>query len=323
MIIADDYRFHERNAADDIWTETIFQIFSIPEVAISGNLYVLSRPNLGITHCSVEIHQGLCFYTWQLHHNDSQMHLRCPDDYSDFTLANGLTFKAHSHREQEWHYKSRDGVCELDLTSVAVCQPTDARDPNEVPQAGASKVASYGGWNNGHLEGKNRVRGTLRLRDKHYSIDCVEGVNKSWGPRNDWGNGGASWIHVDLGEDLTAFLVLGLSIEGRKVIYGPLKYGYVLVNGKRRPLVEAEMTGTHNAMLVTSAKVRFTDDAGETYEAIGQTIAAGPWYNFNPSSAGYQCLLRWTSGERVGHSHIADFIGQYYLSQQMADDLYD
>ena len=53
MITAEDYRFHERDPSDETWTETIFQIFNVPEAAISGNLYVLSRPNLGVTHCSV------------------------------------------------------------------------------------------------------------------------------------------------------------------------------------------------------------------------------------------------------------------------------
>lgn len=32
--------------------------------------------------------------------------------------------------------------------------------------------------------------------------------------------------------------------------------------------------------------------------------------------------MRWESGERVGHSHIADFWGNYYLSHQLADPVY-
>ena len=48
MITADDYKFHERDLADDTWTETAFIIFSVPNVAISGNIYVLTRPNLGV-----------------------------------------------------------------------------------------------------------------------------------------------------------------------------------------------------------------------------------------------------------------------------------
>jgi hypothetical protein len=323
MITAEDYKFHDRDLADDSWTETVFQIFNVPEYAISGNLYVVSRPNLGICHSSIEIHQGLCMHPWQVHHNDSQMHLRCPEDYSDFTLANGLSFKAHSEREHQWRYESRDGLCSLALDYSAICDPTDARDPAQVPQAGDSKVDGYSGWNNGHLEGKGRVTGQLRLKDKTFAVDCIEGVNKSWGPRNDWGNKGASWIHVHLGDDLTAFLVLDLGFEGRQVRYGALRYGYVLVNGERRPLMSGQMTAMRTDMLVTSAKVSFTDDRGEVYHAIGKTIAAGPWYNFNPSSSGYQCLMRWESGDRSGHSHIADFVGNYLLSLSMSDELFD
>jgi len=323
MITAGDYKFHDRDPADDSWTETVFVIFSVPELAISGNIYVLTRPNLGVCHSSVEIHQGLCMHPWQLHHNDSQMHMRCPEDFSDFTLSNGVSFKAHSEMEHDWSYTSRDGQCALQFHYSAICEPTDARDPRLVPQASDSKVDGYSGWNNGHLEGKGRVTGTLRLRDKTYQVDCIEGVNKSWGPRNDWGNKGASWIHVDLGPDVRAFLVLDINIEGRQLHYGALRYGYVLVNGERRPLLKGEMTGTRSDMLVTSAKVRFEDDRGDDYEAHGKTIAAGPWYNFNPSSVGYQCLLRWESEGRVGHGHIADFVGMYYLSLSMADELYD
>ena len=322
MIKAEDYKFHPSDSDDDTWTETLFVIFSVPEFAISGNLYVVTRPNLGVCHSSIEIHQGLCFHPWQVHHNDSQMHLRCPEDFSDFTLANGLTFKAHDERRHDWHYESRDGVCALEFTYEAVCDPTDARDPDQVPQAAGSKVEGYGGWNNGHLEGKGHVKGQPRLRDKTYAVDCVEGVNKSWGPRNDWGNHGASWIHVDLGESLRAFLILDVAFEGRDLKYTGFRYGYVLVNGERRPLMAAEMTAKRSDMLVTSAEIRFEDDQGCVYTAHGKTIAAAPWYNFNPSSCGYQCLMRWESGGLVGHSHIADFVGQYFLSQNMADDLY-
>lgn len=322
MITAEDYKFHDRDPADDTWTETIFQIFSVPEFGISGNLYCVARPNLGVCHSSIEIHQGMCFHPWQLHHNDAQMHLRCPEDYSDFTLANGLSFKAHSEREHDWRYESRDGICSLELHYSAICEPTDARDPTQVPQAAGSHVQGYSGWNNGHLEGKGRVTGTLRLRDKTYQVDCIEGVNKSWGPRNDWGNKGATWIHVDLGEDVRAFLILDIDFQGRDMIYGGLRYGYVLVNGERRPLMSAQMDAKRTDMLVTSANVRFVDDRGEEYFARGKSIAAGPWYNFNPSSCGYQVLLRWESGSRAGYGHIADFVGQYALSLNMADELY-
>lgn len=323
MITADDYKFHARDPADDSWTETLFLIFSVPECAISGNLYVVTRPNLGVCHSSIEIHQGMCFHPWQLHHNDAQMHLRCPEHFDDFTLANGLTFKARSEREMDYRYESRDGACSLELSYSAICDPLDPRDPAQVAATTATVVEGYDGWNNGHLEGKGRVKGWLRLRDKTYQVDCIEGVNKSWGPRNDWGNKGACWVHVELGEGLGAFFVVGLAFANKEIAYGPFKYGYIVADGERRPLVSAELTAKRSDMLVTSANARFEDSLGNRYEARGTTIAAGPWYNFNPASAGYQTLMRWESGDRVGYSHIADFTGFSYLSASMADELYD
>jgi hypothetical protein len=321
MITADDYKFHDRDPGDDTWAETTFLIFSVPELAISGNIYVLARPNLGICHASIEIHQGICLHPWELHHNDAQMHLRCPEDYSDYTLANGLTFKAHDEREHHWRYEARDGNCALDLTYSAICEPTDARDPAQVPQA-AEKFSGYSGWNNGHLEGKGRVLGSLRLRDRTYAVDCIDGVNKSWGPRNDWGNKGGTWVHVDLGEGLRAFLILDIAFEGRDMVYGAFRYGYVLVNGERRPLMAGAMTARRSYMLATSAEVWFEDDRGTRWSAHGTTVAAGPWYNFNPSSCAYQVLMRWEADGRVGYGHIADFVGQGAASRHRAEALY-
>ena len=320
MITADDFKFHPCDPDDRSWTETLFVIFSVPEAGISGNLYTLARPNLGICHSSIEIHKGMCFHPWQIHHNDAQMHLKCPEQFDDFTLENGLSFKALNERDSRFSYKSLDGKCELDLTFSAVCDPFDPHDPAQVPSLHGSKVAGYDGWNNGHMESKGRSKGSLLLRGKRYAIDCIDGMDKSWGPRRDWGNKGASWIHVNLGDDLGAFLVFSLAFENKELVYGPFAYGFLAVNGERRPIVSAAMTAQRSDMLVTRADVRFEDDLGNVYRARGTTIAAGPWYNFNPSSAAFQTLMRWESGNRVGYSHIADFTGLAFLSAGMSDN---
>lgn len=322
MITADDFKFHPRDPADPTWTETVFVIFSVPEAGISGNLYVLARPNRGICHSSIEIHRGMCFHPWQIHHNDSQMHLSCPDNFDDFTLENGLSFKALNARDSEFRYRSLDGACELDLSYRAVCDPFDPHDPTHVPALAASQVDGYDGWNNGHMESKGRISGSLLLRGQRYEVRCIDGMDKSWGPRRDWGNKGASWIHVNLNDDLGAFLVLGLGFENKEVRYGPFKYGFLADGGERRAIVSAEMIAKRSDMLVTRADVRFVDDRGIEYTATGTTIAAAPWYNFNPSSVAYQTLMRWDSEHGTGYSHIADFAGLGFLSEGMADRTY-
>lgn len=322
MITADDFKFHPRDPNDLDWTETQFVIFSVPEAGISGNLYVLARPNRGICHSSIEIHRGMCFHPWQIHHNDSQMHLSCPERFDDFTLENGLSFKALNERDSDFHYRSLDGACELDLQYRAVCDPFDPHDPSQVPALAGGQVEGYDGWNNGHMESKGRITGSLLLRGRRYDVRCIDGMDKSWGPRKDWGNKGASWIHVNLNDDLGAFLVFGLGFDRKEVRYGPFKYGFLADRGERRAIVSADMTAKRSDMLVTRADVRFEDDRGKAYAAVGTTIAAAPWYNFNPSSVAYQTLMRWDSDHGVGYSHIADFAGLGFLSDGMADTLY-
>lgn len=319
MIKHSDFSFHPSDPKEIAWTETLFMIFSVPQAGISGNLYTLARPNLGVCHSSIEIHKGFCLEPWKIHHNDSQMHLACPSDFADFELANGLRFKALDERSCRFSYASLDGNCALEIGYEAVCDPFDPHDPEHNPLIAHAQVAGYDGWNNGHMESKGRMTGWLRLRGKEYEVDCIDGMDKSWGLRRDWGNKGATWVQVSLGDDVNAFMVFGLRFENKEVVYGPFNYGFVAVNGERRPLVNATMRSQRSNMLVMRADVAFEDDSGDTYEAVGTTIAAAPWYNFNPSSAAFQTLMRWESGSRIGYSHIADFAGLGYLSEGMAD----
>lgn len=319
MITAADFAFHTRDPNERMWTETLFLIFSVPEAGISGNLYTLARPNLGICHSSIEIHSGMSFHPWQIEHNDAQMHLSCPERFEEFSLENGLSFKALNARECTFQYRSRDGNCSLDVAYSAVCDPYDPHDPADNPLLETAKVAGYDGWNTGHMESKGRVTGTLTLHGKTYAINCIDGMDKSWGPRQDWGAKGATWVHVNLGPDLGAFLVLGLSFENKEVVYGPFNFGFLAIDGQRRPIVRATMRAQRFDMLVTRCVVEFEDNQGNHYEAVGTTVAAAPWYNFNPSSAAFQTLMRWESGSRVGYSHIADFAGLGYLSRGMSD----
>ena len=130
-------------------------------------------------------------------------------------------------------------------------------------------------------------------------------------------------MHIDLDDDFSAFLVLGLGFKNKEVVYGPFNYGYIASKGKRRPIVSASMTAQRLDMLVTRATVELKDDEGKTYVARGTTIAGAPWYSFNPASAGFQTLMRWECDGRTGYSHIADFCGNGFMSKGMADEFAD
>ncbi len=324
MITAEDFKFHARDPGDRTWTETLFVIFSVPEAAISGSVYTLARPNMGICHSSIEIHKGICFHPWQIHHSDAQMHLPCPENFDDYALENGLSFKALNARDSRFSYTSLDGNCAFELDYRSICDPFDPHDPadNTLLKASheSSAVAGYDGWNHGHMEGIGRTTGELTLRGKKYRIDCVDGMDKSWGPRPDWGQKGATWLHITLGENFGVFLVLGLEFDRKEIVYGPFKFGFISIDGHRRSIVSASMKAQRRDLHVTRAVVEFTDDQGKCYEAVGTTIAGAPWYHFNPASAAFQTLMRFECDGRVGYSHIADFAGLGFLSRGMADD---
>ena len=66
MITEKDSAYHPRDPAEWRWTETTPLIFSVPEANILGNLYVASRPNLGVALSSIAIGQGICRQSWKI-----------------------------------------------------------------------------------------------------------------------------------------------------------------------------------------------------------------------------------------------------------------
>ena len=61
------------------WCETNFFPFAVPEANISGSIYLLSRPKLGVTMVDVLV-QDRISPAWESQaYVDNQQHLPCPD----------------------------------------------------------------------------------------------------------------------------------------------------------------------------------------------------------------------------------------------------
>jgi hypothetical protein len=323
MISRDVYQFHDRPRDDWTWTETTFLFFSVPEEGISASVYVLARPNLGVCHATVDIHKGFCMNLWEIDFIDRQMHLPCPKDFANFTLPNGLGFEVtDAPRDFRFTYRSQDGICAFDVQFTAMSPPFDPHDPAEntlvATDVRSAKVPGYEGWHNGHMEVAGRIQGVLELHGKKYRVDCIDGVDNSWGPRLDYGQQGASWLHVTAGEDFSAFLAVALSFDSKELVYGPLRFGYVAENGRNTAIVEAEMKSQRRDMHSLRTWVRFKDAANRVYEALGTPLAAAP-FHFNPSVVSYQTLMQWELGGKTGVSHLTDFLGLNFMSQGMSD----
>tara|TARA_R110000772_G_scaffold31812_11_gene78238 strand:- start:11707 stop:12696 length:990 start_codon:yes stop_codon:yes gene_type:complete len=323
MIQQQDIDFHIEPSAPLNWTETQFMCFSVPEAAISGSVYVLTRPNLGICHSSIMVSQGMSFHPWQVAYADPQMHLSCPERFSNFTLGNGLLMKSTgSVGNYHYQYEGVEGTCEFDLNFSSLMTPFDTHDPaeNKLLKTADSIEESTGfgdAWSNGHFDALGRITGSLRLYDRIYQVDCVDGLDRSWGPRSEANMPGVTWLHTTFGEELGIHLVMSLNFENGQVIYGPLRFGYIVDSGERHSAISAHVSAERQHMLGTRITLEIIDARGKEFIITGEAIAVAPWYHFTASAASFNTLYRFECDGQIGYSHVADVFGLNFLARGM------
>ena len=323
MITGNDLHFHNGNSPDFDHAETLFVIFSVPEARISGNAYVLCRPNAGICLSSVYIHQGLHANAWTVDYSDAPMHVKCPSTMADFTLSNGLSVKGSNEaRDYHFRYDGRDGLCRFDLQFTGLMDPFDPLDPAQNPMLAAfagDPAASTGAgdaWTKGHYDLVGRIEGERELYGHKFAVSCVDGLDRSWGPRAEWNSTPVSWMHLTFGDDLAFHLVISLDVIDGQQIYTTFRFGYAVVDGECCAVTQAEVDAESVGMLGIHRVVRITDAKGRNWEMVGAAIAAAPWHTAYTSFISFQTLYRWTMGDRVGFSNVTDVIGVTTLSRR-------
>jgi hypothetical protein len=323
LITYADADFHDRDPGDLTWTETTFLPVSIPEAGLFGNVYVLARPNLGVAMSTITMAKGFYTQPYQMDFVDPQMHLRCPEKFSDYRLGNGLSVTADGPTSYHLRYESKVGAAAFDLTFAAVHEPFDPHDPGQNPllereKRGPRDARSGDEWETGHFEVKGHVTGWVRLRADTFSADYYEGMDHSWGPRTEVGTRSVSWISVNFGEDLALHLAVPMRIVHGQVQYDPLRFGFVAEDGKVYGLVSAEVHAKRVDMMPLANHIVATDTRGKTYEFTGAVIAGHPHYNFNPCHTCFQSLFRYQHGSRVGYGEMGDIFGLEYLAEHLA-----
>jgi len=325
VITDQDLHFHNSNSPDFDHAETLFLIFSVPEARISGNAYVLCRPNAGVCLSSVYVHQGIHANAWTVDYSDAPMHVKCPDTMADFTLSNGLSVKGGNNaRDYRFRYEGRDGLCRFDLDFKGLMAPFDPLDPAQNPMLevfqGDPEASTGAGdsWTKGHYDLVGRIEGELELYGHRFAVSCVDGLDRSWGPRAEWNSAPVSWMPITFGDDLAFHLVVTLDVVNGQPVYTTFRFGYALVNGEVSAIVAAEIDAESVGMLGMHRVVRLTDAAGRSWEMTGGAIAAAPWHTAYTSFISFQSLYRWTMGERSGFSNVTDVIGVTTLSQRLS-----
>jgi hypothetical protein len=325
MIEAKDCEYHPVNQEDPSWTETTALIFSVPEAGILGNAYVLARPNLGVAISSVIVAQGFCRQPFEIDFVDPQMHLEAPADFTKYQLANGLRVEVTSPpANYNFQYEHALGGCSFNLDFKALMHPFDVHDPKENPlltQKVSEQIEQKRGdtWATGHFDLKGRITGELELRGKTYKVDCVDGMDHSWGPRSEASPLANSWIHISFGESFGIHLAMDMDIRNGGSIYENLRFGYVLDHGEVYGITQASIEAEHMEMLPMRNHVKIKDVRGIEHEFFGTAIAAHPWYNYNPCRVSYQSLFRYEHPlHGTGYGEAADLYGMEYLGRNLS-----
>lgn len=323
MIHAEDIEFHPRDPADRVWTETTYLAFNVPEAALHGTLYVMARPNLGVAMSSVVIARGVRRRAYEVDFCDPQIHLPCPGSYSEFTLANGLSVHARSLTDWRFRYAHKLGGCAFELSLRGLHHPYDPTDPKENPAALAKDHVDPrvgDAWSHGHFDLKGRITGTLTLHGERFEIDCYEGMDRSWGPRNETPDRASAYISVNCGEAMSMWLTTTLDVRADgHVSYERLNSGFVVEHGVVTPLVEARVEATTVEMLAISDHIVVTDARGRRHEFFGAAIGTRPMGSINPSIAAFVSLMRYqyAGTGHVGHGGHGKLFGLNYLAKRL------
>lgn len=320
MIRPEDAEFHERDTTIDHWAETRYISFSIPEENLMAEIYVLSRPNIGVITSDILIQKGIGRHAYEADFHDPQVHLKCPESFSNFTLKNGLSIECvNPPYDYHYSYEHNLGNCKFDLDFKAVGEPFDCHDPKQNPLLGDDTFEGLGDqWLNGHYDVLGHVTGTLELRGKTYKVDSYDGADHSWGPRKEEGRRAIGWTAVSFGEDFGMHLVTAADIRSGKISYDNLRFGFVVENGETYGLTAATIEATHIDFIGVNNHIKAVDVRGKTHEFWGTAVAGHPNYTLNPCQAVYETLYRYQDGDRVGYGMSADCFGLDFLAERMS-----
>jgi hypothetical protein len=323
MILPSDTEFHPRDTADRVWTETTYLAFNVPEAALHGTCYVLCRPNLGIAMSSVVIARGVRRRPHEVDFCDPQIHLPAPTSNAKFSLENGLSVEARSLTNWNFKYRHKLGHCSFDLTLRGLHHPYDPTDPEANPQlkrdpASLSDPRVGDAWANGHFDLKGQITGSLTLRGREYEVDCYEGMDRSWGPRNETPNRATSYISANFGEAFSLWLTMTLNVEQDGTVrYETLNSGFIVENGIVTPIVDAQVTAATVEMLAISDHILVTDSTGRRHEIFGAAIGTRPMGSLNPSIAAFVSLMRYRYREHTGYGGHGKLFGLSFLAERL------
>ncbi|HCD56580.1 hypothetical protein [Haliea sp.] len=316
MIRPGDVEFHTFPEEDrDTWAETNYFPFSIVEEGISGSVYNVFRPGLGVCLGDVTIFDR-CACHWEgLAYTDNQQHMPCPESLVSYELRNGVSVEC---LDAPGDYRvSYQGIDEtrFQLTFSSVMRPQDLNDPDQDP---ITRIASAPGqaWDdafNGHFDMTAHVTGELILRGQHFAVDCYATIDHSWGPRLERDNSSAVVVQAYFGSDIALHLLAAFDPTRERAI-GPAYHGYVLRQGRVIGVVSASGEVTRKRMFPLTIEVNVEDEEGNRYCLTGQMQNWAPWAPYN-SVIYYSGLALWQLDGRTGYGPYQEILSRAFVAR--------
>lgn len=313
MIRPEDFDFHFTADSHWQWAETIALLFSVPEANINVNVYVVTRPMMGVCMADITMMDRVSDLWEEQLYIDNQQHLPCPKSLLDFALPNGLTVKVIEPLKRiAVTYEGIDDT-RFDLEYVALHEPYDINDPAMDPTAAGRNGPAWDSSWSGHYEVTYRTRGTLTVRGKTYPVDCVQTGDRSWGPRPERDNSTVIWWNASFGEALSVHLFTGHDIATRHDM-GPHISGYVMEHGKVYGIVSSEGEQEYRGWMPVGGRMSVTDVRGKRLEFTYSTVNGCYWAAYT-SNTYLHASMRVAHDGRIGRGLQQLGLSRAYLTR--------
>ena len=315
MIRAQDAEFHLMPPEHrGTWAETNYFPFWIPSAGLSGAVYSVFRPGLGVCLSDITIFDRCATHWESLAYTDNQQHIPCPASLARYSLRNGLTVEAlDPPRDYKIDYVGIDDT-ELHFSFNGLMRPQDFSDPEQDPLA--RKMQAGSGWDkafDGHFDLTGKVDGELRLRGVTHEIACLATMDHSWGPRAERDNGSAVFIQAHFDEDLSinALMKFDPSDMSR---FGPMLHGYVMRSGEVTALVAGEGRTERRGIRPDRFTAMVEDERGFLLALSGHFETWAPWAPY-ASVLYYQGMARWDHEGRAGTGAFQEVISRAAIAR--------
>lgn len=315
MITPQDAEFHTPDSDTPTWAETNYFGFYDVESELTGGIYLLFRPNLGVVTSLIVLNTKPATTPWGADFVDLRNHLPIPEPRSlhTYSLDNGLTVETIVPNHT-WHVTYDDGEgTTIDITHTGLMEPYDINDPEQDPITAAARDKAqadgfqWGTAYKGHFDATGKVTGTVTIRGAApITIDCVATMDHSWGPRPERGVPEMSWLHAHFSENYAIHAIYSFDATTGGGEY-ELAHGYVLEDGVVYGLKSGYgATKRDKDRMPDHVVTELVDTRGKVHRLDGQAINGYPWL-FWMNMVGFTTFVKFTDDQgRVGHGEAMD-----------------